>query len=59
MGGKLFEILQKKFSKKQFPKKTFFFKKKRKILFFKKIKFLFIGVKKVFSPKKKLFFVKN
>ena len=29
MGGKLFEILKKTFFKKIFPKKTFFFKKKK------------------------------
>ena len=49
MSGKLFEILKKTFSKKYFQKKHFF-SKKRKLLFFKKIKFLFIGVKKIKCP---------
>ena len=52
MCRKLFEILKKKnFSKKKFPKKTFFFKKKKNA-FFQKNKVLVYRGKNFFSPKK-------
>ena len=51
MGGKIFEILKKLFSKKNFQEKHFFQKKKEKCFFFQNIKFLCIGVKKHFLPK--------
>ena len=47
----------KKFFENQFPKKTFFFKKKKNA-FFQKIKFLYIGVK-VFFLRKQFVFIKN
>ena len=51
VGGKILEILIKNSSKKNFPKKHFFFKK-RKIIFFKKTKLVHRVKKFFFSPKK-------
>ena len=46
------------FFEKKIPPKTFFFKKKENVFFFKKIKFLCIRVNNFFSTKKTIF-VKN
>ena len=56
MGGKLFEILKKKFFEKKFPKKHFFSKKKKNV-FFQKNKVLVYRCKKNFFAPKKTFFL--
>ena len=58
LGNFFSKKLKKKFINFLWAENFLKFSKKRKMLFFKKIKFLFIGVNKYFSPKK-TFFVKN
>ena len=51
MGGKLFEILKKTFSKKNFQKKHFFFLKEKINAFFQKNKVLVYRGKKILNDK--------